>query len=302
MVARLLIQRMVSSNPSPEYIERVASVFANNGGGVRGDLRATVRAVLLDAEARRMPGSPGSAVDAGKPREPLLKMVQLWRSFGAVSGDVTADGYRRWARYTGVCNSGNWPQCAFQQRPLGAPSVFNFYEPDFRVPGDIATLGLASPEFQIVNESSSILSANDIYNQLCTHRGTNTNHNCHGPLRSPTPTGYAYFPDAALDGLPGGNCGSTCNASNDAALIEAINLRMFGGSMTGALGNLANPADTAANTGMKGILLRLLQIGLQTNPPQTGGFVETIPQNVRRREILYLLHLVAISPEYATQR
>jgi uncharacterized protein (DUF1800 family) len=302
MISRQLIQRLVSSNPSPEYIERVASVFANNGSGVRGDLRATVRAVLLDVEARRMPDTAGSAVDAGKPREPLLKMVQLWRSFGAVSGDVGSNGYRRWARFTGVCNSGNWPQCAFQQRPLGAPSVFNFYEPDYRVPGNIADLGLVSPEFQIVNESSAILAANDMYNQLCTGRGTNTNHNCHGPLRTPTPTGMAYFPDAVLDALPGGNCGSTCSAAQDQQLIEAINVRLFGGSMSGVLGNLADPEDTVSNTGMKGVLLRLLQVELRTNPPLSGGFVEAIPQNVRRREILYLLHLVAISPEYATQR
>jgi uncharacterized protein (DUF1800 family) len=302
MIARQLIQRLVSSNPSPAYIERVATVFANNGSGVRGDLRAVVRAVLFDAEARLAPDAPGTSVDAGKPREPLLKMVQLWRSFGAVSGDSSADGYRRWARFASGCSSGTWPQCAYQQRPLGAPSVFNFYEPDYKVPGGIADLGLVSPEFQIINESSSILAANDIYNQLCTHRGTSTNHNCHGPLRAAPPTGMAHFPDAALDGLPGGNCGTACTAADDAALIEALNLRLMGGSMSGALGNLANPGDTALNTGMKGILLRLLQLGLVTNPPLVGGFVEAIPQNVRRREILYLLHLVAISPEYATQR
>jgi uncharacterized protein (DUF1800 family) len=301
MIARQLIQRLVGSNPSPAYIERVAAVFANSGNGVRGDLRATVKAVLLDEEARQPPAL--GATDAGKPREPLLKMVQLWRSFGAVSGDTGANGYRRWARYGGACSSsGNWPQCAYQQRPLGAPSVFNFYEPDFTVPGELADLGLVAPEFQVINESSAILAANDIYNQLCSGRGTGSNHNCHGPLRVPTPTGTAYFPDAALDALPGGNCGTACTGADEALLIEAIDVRLFGGTMSGALGNPADPADLVANTGMKGTLLRLLQLGLRTNPPLAGGLVEAIPQNVRRREILYLLHLVAISPEYATQR
>jgi uncharacterized protein (DUF1800 family) len=301
MIARQLIQRLVGSNPSPAYIERVAAVFANSGNGVRGDLRATVKAVLLDEEARQPPAL--GATDAGKPREPLLKMVQLWRSFGAVSGDTGANGYRRWARYSGACSSsGNWPQCAYQQRPLGAPSVFNFYEPDFTVPGELADLGLVAPEFQVINESSSILAANDIYNQLCSGRGTNSNHNCHGPLRVPTPTSTAYFPDAALDALPGGNCGTGCTGADEALLIEALNVRLFGGEMSGTLGNPSDPADLVANTGMKGTLLRLLQLGLRTNPPLAGGLVEAIPQNVRRREILYLLHLVAISPEYATQR
>jgi uncharacterized protein (DUF1800 family) len=294
MVSRQLIQRLVSSNPSPDYIERVANVFADNGSGVRGDLRAVVRAVLFDVEARRPPDLPPAAVDAGKPREPFLKMVQLWRSFGAVSGDTSADGYRRWGRL--VCGTGTWPQCAYQQRPLGAPTVFNFYEPDFQVPGDITDLGLFSPELQIINESSSILAANDLYNQLCTGRGTSTSHNCHAPLRMPLPTGSAYFPDAALDGLPGGSCGTTCSANDDVLLIEALNTRMFGGTMSGAMGDLANPGNLVANTGMKGTLLRLLRLNL------VGSFGEAIAQNARRREILYLIHLAAISPEYATQR
>ena len=296
MVARQLIQRLVSSNPSPGYIARVAAVFADNGSGVRGDLRAVVKAVLFDDEARRAVDHPLSDVDAGKPREPLLKMVQLWRSFGAVSGDTAASGYRRWTRFAAACNSSNWPQCAYGQRPLGAPSVFNFYEPDYQVPGDITDLGLFAPEFQVINESSSILAANDIYNQLCSGRGTASNHNCHGPLRTPLPTTHAYFPDTVLDGLPGGNCGTTCSGAQDAQLIEEVNLRLFAGSMPGTLGNPGAPADLVANTGMKGILLRLLQTGF------TGTFGEAVPQNARRREILYLLHIVAISPEYATQR
>jgi hypothetical protein len=174
--------------------------------------------------------------------------------------------------------------------------VFNFYEPDFQVPGDITDLGLFSPELQIINESSSILAANDLYNQLCTGRGTSTSHNCHAPLRMPLPTGSAYFPDAALDGLPGGSCGTTCSANDDVLLIEALNTRMFGGTMSGAMGDLANPGNLVANTGMKGTLLRLLRLNL------VGSFGEAIAQNARRREILYLIHLAAISPEYATQR
>jgi len=293
MVARQLIQRLVTSNPSPQYIQRVAAAFVNNGQGVRGDLRAVVKAVLYDIEARRPLGSPDQAVNAGKPREPLLKMVQLWRSFGAVPASTP---YRRWARFASGCSSFSWPQCAYQQRPLGAPSVFNFYEPDFAVPGAIAGLGLVSPELQIINESTAILAANDIYNQICAHRGTGSNHNCHGPLRSPAPTDHAHFPDAVLDALPGGNCGTTCTAANDAALIEEINVRLFGGSMSGTLGDLANPGNLAQNTGTRGTLFRLLRLAL------TGTFGEATAQNARRREILYLLHLAAISPEAAIQR
>jgi uncharacterized protein (DUF1800 family) len=127
MVARQLIQRLVSSNPSPEYIARVAAVFADNGQSERGDLAAVVRAVLLDSEARQYPTDSGDQLNRGKPREPLLKLVQMWRSLGAVSGDTRSDGYRRWARFANGCSNGSWPQCAYQQRPLGAPTVFNFW-------------------------------------------------------------------------------------------------------------------------------------------------------------------------------
>ena len=294
MVSRQLIQRLVSSNPTPDYIERVANVFANNGSGVRGDLRAVVTAILMDPEARQPVALNG--VNAGKPREPMLKLVQLWRSFGAVSGDTNPNGYRRWARLGAPCGNSSGPQCAYGQRPLGAPSVFNFYEPDFQVPGEIADLGLFSPEFQIVNESSSILAANDLYYHLCIGRGSGNNHNCHGALRSPTPVDSAYFPDAQLDVLPGGSCGTTCSASDDVALIDALDLRLMAGSMSGGVGDLANPGNLVANTGMRGSLFRLLRTGL------TGTFGEAVAQNTRRREILYLIHLVAISPEFNTQR
>jgi hypothetical protein len=99
-----------------------------------------------------------------------------------------------------------------------------------------------------------------------------------------------------LDALPGGNCGTACSGAQDAQLIEELNVRLFAGNMSGNLGNPSLPSDIAANSGMKGILLRLLQNGF------TGTFGEAAPQNARRREILYLLHIVAISPEYATQR
>lgn len=292
MVSRHLIQRLVTSNPSPQYIERVANVFVDNGQGVRGDLRAVVRAVLMDGDARRPVAD--LPLNAGKPREPLLKMVQLWRSIGAVSDDTRTAGYRRWARFANGCSGGSWPQCAYLQRPLGAPSVFNFYEPDYKAPGTISDLGLVSPEFQIINESTSVAAANDMYTQLCSGRGSGND--CHQPLTATPPTDRAHFPNAALDGLPGGNCGATCTSTDDVNLIEAINVRLFGGTMSGALGDPANAADSNANTGLKGLLLRFLQLGL------TGAMGETVAQETRRREILYVLHLVAVSPEFATQR
>lgn len=159
-IARQLIQRLVASNPSPAYIARVAQAFENNGSGVRGDLGAVVRAVLLDSEARLAP----EAGAIGKPREPLLKLTAMWRAFNVQPPSQQAfeppPPFVGGAPYTpmGVRS----PEQFFGQRPLGAQTVFNFYEPDYQQPGPLASAGLYSPEFQIINE----VSVANIGNQL----------------------------------------------------------------------------------------------------------------------------------------
>lgn len=136
-VARHFIKRLVSSNPSPAYIGRVAAVFANNGNGVRGDLGATVRAVLMDAEARTL---QPLASNRGKLREPLLRLSQLWRALDARADDGR---YREWnAEYY------------LGQAALRSPTVFNFFLPDYRPPGELSTLGLDAPEFQITTDTT----------------------------------------------------------------------------------------------------------------------------------------------------
>ncbi len=134
-LARRLIQRLVSSNPSPAYVGRVAAVFGNNGQGVRGDLRATVRAILMDSEARTL---PSLASHRGKLREPLLRQTQLWRVLGAYADNGR---YQEWNA-----------EFSFGQAPLRAPTVFNFFLPDFRPTGELSTLGLDAPEFQITTD------------------------------------------------------------------------------------------------------------------------------------------------------
>jgi len=135
-LARLLIQRLVSSNPSPAYIDRVATVFNNNGAGVRGDLRAVVRAILMDSEARARPAANSSR---GKMREPLLRVTQLWRAMDARS-------------VSGRINEG-WPESYSAQAVQRSPTVFNFFLPNYQLPGEIASLGLYSPEFQITTDT-----------------------------------------------------------------------------------------------------------------------------------------------------
>jgi uncharacterized protein (DUF1800 family) len=139
-VSRQLIQRLVTSNPSPAYIARVASRFNDNGQGARGDMRAVVRAILLDAEARGPTADPSRF---GKLREPMLRFSYWLRANGA-----RADNGRFM-----IWNLEN-PTDSLGQNLFRSPSVFNFYRPDYAPPGDIAAAGLVAPEFQITHETS----------------------------------------------------------------------------------------------------------------------------------------------------
>ncbi|MFM9916140.1 MAG: DUF1800 family protein [Rhizobacter sp.] len=153
-IGRQLIQRLVTSNPSPAYIGRVARVFNDNGAGVRGDLKSVVRAVLLDTEARDVALAAGDRY--GKQREPVVRFASFLRALGAKSQNGINS-----IHYLDSADNG------LGQSPLLAPSVFNFYSPNFRQPGAVAKAGLYSPEFQITTETSVVGSLNffaDLFN------------------------------------------------------------------------------------------------------------------------------------------
>jgi uncharacterized protein (DUF1800 family) len=143
-IAIRLIQRLITSNPVPAYVKRVASVFADNGAGVRGDLAAVVKAIVLDPEAR------GQSVQAlehrGKLREPVLRFLQFCRTFNVKS--------RRndWNRAPSTA-----AQSDLGQMPFAAPSVFNFYTYDYTpLNTGVSRAGLVAPEFNLVNEPNVV--------------------------------------------------------------------------------------------------------------------------------------------------
>lgn len=141
-IGRQLIQRLVTSNPSPAYIARVAAVFNNNGNGVRGDMKAVIRAILLDTEARN--DSNVALPNWGKLREPMLRFVQWARTFKAssASGDWKIPDLSDSATRLG-------------QSPLRSGSVFNFFRPGYVPPNTaLASSALVAPELQITNEST----------------------------------------------------------------------------------------------------------------------------------------------------
>lgn len=141
-IGKQLIQRLVTSNPSPAYVARVSAAFNDNGLGVRGDLRAVIKAILLDDEARSPAGLTQQGF--GKLREPMLRFVQWGRTFGLNST------FGSWK----IGNLSD-PGSRLGQSPLRSPSVFNFFRPGYVPPSTaLASSGAVAPEFQLVNESS----------------------------------------------------------------------------------------------------------------------------------------------------
>ncbi len=145
-IGRLLIQRLVKSNPSPGYVARVASAFNSNASGARGDMKAVIRAILLDPEARNATflNDPGH----GKLREPVIRHLNLMRAFNFSSSD---------GRFRDTHNDAVE---AYAQRPMRAPSVFNFYLPDHQPIGELKNNGLYAPEFQITTATTTIKTLN----------------------------------------------------------------------------------------------------------------------------------------------
>lgn len=145
-ISKLLIQHLVTSDPSPAYVSRVATIFEDNGFGVRGDLKAVIKAILLDPEAR---GDVKTAPRYGKLREPVQLITNLGRIFSA----------RDWAG-TGPSDGVLSAQStALGQNPFNSPTVFNYFTPGYVVP----STNVLAPEFEILNTSTAINRTNQIY-------------------------------------------------------------------------------------------------------------------------------------------
>lgn len=197
-IAKLLIQRLVTSNPTPAYVARVAAAFAGQNGSARGDLGVTVRAVLTDVEARDYAAALASP-SFGKLREPMVRLANWMRAFSAVSV------------------SGNWlvgstsAQTSLGQSPLTSPSVFNFYRPGYSPPNTRAgAAGMVAPEFQVVDEVSVVGFLNTMQTAINGGIGTGSD------VRA------GYFAEIAV-------------AGDAAALVERMNLLLVAGRMSPTL-------------------------------------------------------------------
>lgn len=201
-ISKQLIQRLVTSNPSPAYVQRVATVYTDNGHGVRGDLGAVYAAILQDDEARAPAGL--SALEFGKLREPMVRLVQWTRTFDVPT--LNTD----WTKLSDLSDPGT----RLGQSPLRSPSVFNFFRPGYTPPGTVLSAGAVAPEFQLVNESSVAGYLNFMQGVIDTGIGGSA-----GLLAT-------YTTEIALAESP--------SAASPANLVNRINLLLSAGQLSGA--------------------------------------------------------------------
>jgi uncharacterized protein (DUF1800 family) len=199
-ISKQLIQKLVTSNPSNAYVERVANVFVNNGNGVRGDLQSVLTAILTDSEA--INGTTSNDKVFGKLKEPLVRMAGLWRAFNASS--VDGDYYLTWFNQH------------LGQTPLEAHHVFNFFSPSYAPQGAFQDAGLVAPEFEIHNEANQTKMTN-FFQWLVISQNNLTN--------------TTADPDAVLIDLTR----ERDMASDINALMDHYNLLLFGGEMSNEL-------------------------------------------------------------------
>jgi uncharacterized protein (DUF1800 family) len=272
---RQMIQRLVTSNPSGEYVARVASAFNNNGAGKRGDMRAVLTAIFLDDEAR----GAASLSDPffGKLREPMIRLVQWARTFGAVSkqgnwkiGDLSDISY----------NLG--------QSPFHSPSVFNYFRPGYVPPGTgLAAAQATAPEFQIVNETTVGSYVN--FMQSTIREGINTENPAtpevvyNNYTRSDIQGDYAE-----LLGLINNTASTDTEAQRVAqSLANRLNLLLTAGQLSSA--SLA-----AIVAGIKGAMLQSNK--LITNASNT-------QMDTRRRDLVAAaILMIMASPDYLIQK
>ncbi len=228
-LSRLLIQRMVKSNPSRAYVRRVATTFTNNGAGIRGDFRAVIKAILLDPEVTRGQSisrkrSPDRVevitrgTEYSRLREPLLRVTAMIRALEPTSD--YADGYMM-IRNTAA---------DFGQEPYGAPSVFNFYLPDFQPPGEIngyrtspqsVSDALYAPEFQVMDAVVANKTINKYISWLRTQYIDTTLYSGNGYLFKNRIT-FNLSDELAMVASPAGV----------PALLEQLDLRLCNGTLS----------------------------------------------------------------------
>ena len=257
-LSRQLIQRFTASSPDPSYVRRVASAFESGsftapdgtafGTGERGDLEATLAAVLLDSSQWTGDGTIRNTTDLGKVREPVLNFIHWARAFDV--DPVTPEN--EWTLMFNMGNAAEWGG----QMPLASPSVFNFYRPGYVAPGtEAAEMDVTAPEFQLLTAGNRA----GYVNLMSEYIWDDT----YGPDREAASLVPDYSDELEL-------------ANDIDALADHLDVMLLGGEMsadtrdaiTDVLGDVAIRTDTAENTATDELLRVRLAVLIATTAPE----------------------------------
>lgn len=284
-IAKQLIMRLVTSNPTPAYVARVAGIFNNDGTGMRGNLKAVVQVILLDPEARY--GQFRNPESFGKLREPLLTLTHFWRAMGAQhrcgnniaatansSASMYANQPYRYAGYgtTWVTGQSTSYGVGVNQASLDAPTVFNFFKPSFSPPGEASARGLVAPEFQIATDSI-VAGSNNTFASYALYGNYDINASCNANDDFGDVV-VNYSQDKALAGSANGGASDPSNR-----LVDAYNIRFMSGQMSPYMRDqLVSYLNTIDSTWANG------------------------SQDWRLQRVYRALYLILTSPEYMIQK
>ena len=294
-ISKHLIRFFVTSTPTPQYVTRVTAAF-NNTGGVRGDMKAVMRAVLLDSEAMQTGVTP--PMSFGKLKEPMLRLSAIFRGFNATS----ASG--RYQLHYGL----DEVEYGISQAPLQSPTVFNYFHPEFSPPGPVANNNAIGPEFELTT-TTAIASTQNIFGNIVTSNDTgasnsfNTNligrYNCNVNVSSNTDPSGSSRQHCLL-----GDMSELFSLHADSnALFDYLNLVLLGGSLnTSNKSSLVTALDAAYPTTATPVL--------QSTPPNppTSTQISTYNtavntwQDRKRNRVRGALWLAVHLPEFQIQR
>ena len=243
-VCRQLIQKLVTSDPSPAYVQRVAAVFQDDGTGTRGNMQAVIMAILMDDEARNLNNTNAMSPNYGRVQEPMLRFTHMARAFTAASRSGAFD-----------VGSTEDPAYGFGEMASRSPTVFNWFAPGYIPAGTtLAAAGLDAPEMEISDVTTVIGYLNSM--QAAVSSGYGNNHDLYLPLT--TETALANNPDALMDRvnllLLGGQMSSTLRTQVEGAVNAipipagdqtAINNALMTRAQTAIFLTVASPEYTA---------------------------------------------------------
>lgn len=291
-IGKHLIRFFVTSTPTPAYVSRVAAAF-NNTGGVRGDMKAVMRAVLLDPEATQP--SASAPMNFGKLKEPMLRLSAIYRAFNATSSSG------RYQLHYGL----DEVESGISQAPLQSPTVFNYFHPEFSPPGPISNNNAIGPEFEVTT-TTAIASTQNLFGKLVTDNdgraGNSFNTNLIGY--------YNCNIDVTTNADPAGSSRQHCLLgdmselyslhADSAAMFDYLNLVLLGGSLSTTNKNaLIAALDTAYPTTPAPVL---------PNPPTSAqistynGDLNNNWQPRKRNRVRGALWLAVHLPEFQIQR